>query len=78
MSSNVRLSYPVLFGRALNFTLPPTQEGVSIEADVDGTSMVFPLGPELYLSWADCNARTGADSEKTTVYRCELKPGYRF
>jgi hypothetical protein len=78
ISSNVRLSYPVIFGRALNFTLPPTQEGVSIEADVDGTPMVFPLGPELYLSWADCNARTGTDSEKTTVYRCELKPGYRF
>jgi hypothetical protein len=78
ISSNVRTSYPVTFGRTLNFTLPPTQEGVSIEADVDGTPMVFPLGPELYLSWADCTARTGADPEKTTVYRCELKPGYRF
>jgi hypothetical protein len=78
ISSNVRESYPVVFGRTLNFTLPPTQEGVSIEAEVDGTPMVFPLGPELYLSWADCTARTGADPERTTVYRCELKPGYRF
>ena len=78
IGSNVRLSYPVIFGRALNFTLPPTQEGVSIEADVDGMSMVFPLGPELYLSWADCTTRTDADPENTTVYRCELKPGYRF
>lgn len=78
ISSSVRESYPVVFGRTLNFTLPPTQEGVSIEAEVDGTPMVFPLGPELYLSWADCTARTGADPEKTTVYRCELKPGYRF
>jgi hypothetical protein len=78
ISSNRRQSYPVVFGSALNFTLPPTQEGVSIEAEVDGTPMVFPLGPELYLSWANCTARNSADPEKTTVYRCELKPGYRF
>jgi hypothetical protein len=77
--SNVRESYPVIFGQALNFTLPPTQEGVSIEAEVDGAPMVFPLGPELYLSWATCTARTdAADKQGTTVYRCELKPGYRF
>jgi hypothetical protein len=77
--SNVRESYPVIFGPTLNFTLPPTQEGVSIEAEVDGAPMVFPLGPELYLSWATCTARTNdADKETTTIYRCELKPGYRF
>lgn len=78
IDSSVRESYPVIFGRTLNFTLPPTQEGVSIEADLDGTPMVFPLGPELYLSWATCTARTNSESEKSTVYRCELKPGYRF
>jgi hypothetical protein len=79
ISSQVRESYPVIFGPALNFTLPPTQEGVSIEADVDGAPMVFPLGPELYLSWATCTASTNtADKRATTVYRCELKPGYRF
>jgi hypothetical protein len=79
IGSNVRESYPVIFGPTLNFTLPPTQEGVSIEADVDGAPMVFPLGPELYLSWATCTARiNAADKEKTTIYRCELKPGYRF
>jgi hypothetical protein len=77
--SNLRQSYPVAFGQTLNFTLPPTQEGVSIEADIDGAPMVFPLGPNLYLSWATCTARTNtAEHEKTTVYRCELKPGYRF
>jgi hypothetical protein len=76
--SNLRELYPVAFGRALNFTVPPTQEGVSIEADISGAPMVFPLGPELYLSWATCTARSSADGEKTTVYRCELKPGYRF
>jgi hypothetical protein len=78
ISSNVRESYPVKFGRTLNFTLPPTQEGVSLEADIDGSPMVFPLGPDLYLSWAICAVRTDSEKEKTTVYRCELKPGYRF
>jgi hypothetical protein len=78
INSNVRESYPVIFGNTLNFTLPPTEEGVSIEAELDGTPMVFPLGPDLYLSWATCTARTNRDGEKSTVYRCELKPGYRF
>ncbi len=78
INSNVRELYPVIFGRTLNFTLPPTQEGVSLEAEIDGSPMVFPLGPELNLSWAICNVRTGPDKEKTTVYRCELKPDYRF
>ena len=35
ISSNVRQLYPVIFGRTLNFTLPPTQEGVSLEAEVE-------------------------------------------
>ena len=78
VSSNVRESYPVVFGQALSFTLPATEEGVSLEAEVDGTHMVFPLGPALFLSWATCTARTNAEEVKTTVYRCELKPGYRF
>ena len=77
-SSRVRELYPVVFGQALHFTLPPTQEGVSLEADVDGVPMVFPLGSELYLSWATCSVRSNTGAEKTTVYRCELKPGYRF
>jgi hypothetical protein len=78
IDSNVRELYPVIFGRTLNFTLPPTQEGVSLEAELDGAPMVFPLGPNPNLSWATCTVRTGTDIEKTTVYRCELKPDYRF
>jgi hypothetical protein len=78
ISSNVRELYPVIFGRTLNFTLPPTQEGVSLEAEIDGSPMVFPLGPDLNLSWAICNVRTGPGKENTTVYRCELEPDYRF
>jgi len=78
ISSRVRELYPVVFGQALHFTLPPTQEGVSIEADVNEVPMVFPLGRELYMSWATCSVRHNNDAEMTTVYRCELKPGYRF
>jgi len=72
MASRVRLLYPVVFGNALHFTLPPTEEGVTIEADINGTPMVFPLGPELYLSWATCTAITNTVREKSTAFRCEL------
>jgi hypothetical protein len=75
-SDMVRNSYPVIFGDALNFTLPPAAEGVSIQAELNGETIVFPLGPALILSWADCNARINPD--QTRVYRCELKPGYRW
>lgn len=76
INSNVRELYPVIFGDALDFTLPPTQEGVSIEAEIDGAPMVFPLGPDLHLSWATCTMRANPDN--TGVYHCELKPGFRF
>jgi hypothetical protein len=79
IGSSVRHSYPVIFGRTLNFTLPATQEGVSIEAEVNGAPMVFPLGPELYLSWATCSRGTNKEGEQESiVYRCELKSGYKF
>ena len=78
LDSSVRESYPVIFDRSLSFTLPPTQEGVSIEAEIDGTPIVFPLEPDVYLSWATCNVRTSPGSDNSTVYQCELKPGYRF
>jgi len=68
-------SYPVIFGSALNFTLPRNAEGVSFEADINGDTIIYPLGPTLLLSWANCNARSNGDG---TIYRCELKPGYRF
>lgn len=78
IGSKVRHSYPVIFDRTFNFTVPPTQEGVSLEAEINGAAMVFPMGPDLYLSWANCTATTSTDAEKSTAYRCELKPGYRF
>jgi hypothetical protein len=78
INAEVRELYPVIFGDTLNFTLPPTQEGVSLEADIDGSPMVFPLGPNLSLSWAACTVRTGQEEAGTAVYRCGLKPGFRF
>ena len=76
ISDLVRNSYPVIFGDALNFSLPPAAEGVSLQAELNGESIVFPLGPALVLSWADCNVRTNPD--QTRVYRCTLKPEYRW
>jgi hypothetical protein len=76
ISDIVRESYPVIFGRALNFSLPAAAEGPSLEAELGGTNIVFPLGPAPELSWADCNVKVEKDQTKS--YRCELKDGYRF
>ncbi len=76
ISDIVRESYPVIFGRALNFSLPAAAEGPSLEAEIAGTNIVFPLGPAPELSWADCNVKVGKDQTKS--YRCELKDGYKF
>ena len=76
--SNVRESYPIVFGNSLSFTVPPTAEGVCLVAELDSVEIVFPLGPDLDLSWATCANRTGAGGEKAAVYQCGLKPGFRF
>jgi hypothetical protein len=75
--SELRESYPVIYGRGLNFTLPPTAEGVSLVAELGGVEIVFPLGPDLDLSWATCTEMNG-NNQPNSVYQCELKPGYRF
>ena len=76
-NAEVHKSYPVIFGRVMNFTLPPSAEGVCIEADMQGNHIIFPLGPNPpVLQWADCSVRSGEN--KTKAYRCELKDGYRF
>jgi hypothetical protein len=71
-----RESYPVIFGDSLNFTLPAAAEGPSVEAELSGENIVFPLGPAPQLSWAVCNVRVERDQSK--LYRCGLKPGYQF
>jgi hypothetical protein len=83
VSDLVRHSYPVIFDRSMNFTLPPAAQGPSIEAEVDGEQVVFPLGPQLRLSWATCRLDTRVGrrreaAERARLYRCQLKPGYSF
>jgi hypothetical protein len=72
----IRQSYPVIIDQAMNFTLPPSAEGPSIEAKIDGSAIIFPLGPTPTLSWANCSVRTGQDQAR--IFWCEVKPGYRF
>ena len=72
----VRQSYPAKFGPTMNFTLPAAAEGPSILAEMNGHEIVYPLGPDLIVSWADCTVKVNPDSSK--LYRCDLKPGYRF
>jgi hypothetical protein len=76
MRDTVQQSYPIIIGRAVNFTLPADAEGLSLEAEINGNEIVFPVGPSPSLSWADCDVR--AEKDQTKVFRCELKPGYRF
>lgn len=75
ISQREHWSYPVIFGEGLSFTLPTAAESVSIEADLDGQTIIFPLGPTLFLSWASCDA---SSDDRGRVYRCTPKPGYRF
>jgi hypothetical protein len=76
LANTTQHSHPIILGRGLNFTLPASAVGPSIQAEVNGEEVVFPLGPRALLSWATCEVRTGNDHTK--VYRCELKPGYTF
>ncbi len=76
VSQSEHWSYPVILGEGLSFTLPSTAESVSIEADLDGQTIIFPLGPSLFLSWASCDSAVNPDRGR--VYRCTAKPGYRF
>jgi hypothetical protein len=75
VSATEHWSYPVIFGNGLSFTLPADAESVSMEADLDGQTIIFPLGPSISLSWANCDSET---RDKAHVYHCALKPGYRF
>lgn len=69
-------SYPVIFDRTLDFTLPADAEGLSLQADMGGENIIFPLGPDLLLSWANCSDEVSQD--QTKLYRCEAKPGFQL
>jgi hypothetical protein len=60
----------------MSFILPASAEGPSIEADVNGQPIVFPLGPDLIVSWGTCSVKVSPD--QTKLYRCDLNPDYRF
>ena len=76
ISDIVSESYPIIFGQTLNFSLPPSAEGPSLQAEVGGEPITFPLGPNPVLSWAVCSVITARDRSKS--YRCELTRGYTF
>ena len=76
VSEAIQDSYPVIYGETLNFSVPDTGEGVSIQADLNGEQVVFPIGPSVCLSWANCTVTTASDNTKS--YRCQLKDGFQF
>jgi hypothetical protein len=76
VSDMIRESFPAVFGSSMNFTLPARAQGPSIQAELNGQDIVFPLGPNLTVSWGICSVKVAPD--KTKAYRCDLKPGYRF
>ncbi len=76
ITDTIRKSYPVIVDHTMNFSLPAAAQGTCIEAEVDGTPIVFPIGPNPWLSWANCE--TQIEPENNRLYRCELKPGYAF
>ena len=76
VSDLVRQAYPFVIGDTMSFTIPVGAQGTCLEAEVNKDDIVFPLGPSLNLSWATCTMKVGSD--QTRLYRCDLKPGYRF
>jgi hypothetical protein len=74
VSDMVRQMSPATLGDSINFSTPPAAQGLSLQAEVDGSSIVFPLGPTLRLSWATCTLQVAPD--RTKLYQCQLKPGY--
>ncbi len=72
----VRQSYPFNIGQTMSFALPAAAEGPCIVADVNGEEIVFPLGPNLIVSWTTCSVEVAPGGNK--LYRCEVKPGYHF
>jgi hypothetical protein len=60
----------------MSFSVPAAAEGTCIEAEMGGNPIVFPIDPNLSLSWADCEKQAGSGNSR--LYRCGLKPGYVF
>jgi hypothetical protein len=43
VADTARDSHPVILGRTMSFTIPAAAQGVSIQAELDGETIVFPL-----------------------------------
>jgi hypothetical protein len=76
ITESTRRFFPAIISRTLTFALPPGAEGLALEATLNGDTIVFPLGPKAMLSWATCNVEV--THNRTSTYRCELRPGYVF
>jgi hypothetical protein len=76
VSNATRRLYPTIIGRTMTFALPAGSEGATVEAVLNSEEIVFPLGPQMILSWATCGVEVAHDRNRT--YRCELKSGYTF
>jgi hypothetical protein len=76
VSNATRRLYPTIIGRTMTFALPAGAEGATVEAVLNGEEIIFPLGPQMMLSWATCGVEVAHD--KNGIYRCELKSGYAF
>jgi hypothetical protein len=76
VTNQVRTSYPFTLGQTMTFALPMDAGETSIEADLNGEEIIFPLGPKLSLSWATCSVEIAPAHSK--IYRCEVKPGYQI
>jgi len=76
VSDAIRQAYPAIFADSMDFTLPATAEGPSIQATVGGDDIVFPLTPNWSLTWAACSVTTSNDGTK--IFHCEVKRGYRL
>jgi hypothetical protein len=76
ITESTRRFLPAIVGRTLTYALPPGAEGLALEATLNGEAIVFPLGPRAMLSWATCNVEVAPN--RTSTYRCELKPDYMF
>jgi hypothetical protein len=76
VANTIRRFYPTIIEQTMTFVLPASAEGLTVEADLNGEEIVFPLGPRLNLSWATCSVEIANGQNRT--YRCELKTGFRF
>jgi hypothetical protein len=72
----IREAYAAVFGSSMNFTLPAAAQGATIEAEVGGHEIIYPMGPDLQLSWAVCSVKLTGNGTKQ--FHCDLKPEYRF